>query len=138
MSSHGSEFSMPVLIVGAVLAALGIGAALLMVLSAIGVAGASAGLSLWILFPLFTLVGYLMLVAADRDPTSRAHTTWVAGALLLLAVVAAIVLVGYGAGLVAVTWAAPLWYVMVLAGVAGAIGSAAASRATGGSAGLGA
>ncbi len=129
---------MPILIVGGVLAALGIGAALLMVLAAMGVAGASAGLSLWILFPLFTLVGYFMLVAADRDPSSRGHTAWVAGALLVLAVIAAIVLVGYGAGLIVVTWAAPLWYVMALAGVTGAIGSAASSRATGGSVGQGA
>jgi hypothetical protein len=129
---------MPVLIVGGILAALGIGAALLMVLAAIGVAGASAGLSLWILFPLFTLVGYFMLVAGDRNPAGRAPTSWVAGALLLLAVVAAIVLVAYGAGLVAVIWAAPLWYVMVLAGVSGAIGSAASNRATGPGAGQGA
>ncbi|MEP6503367.1 MAG: hypothetical protein ABJD97_08565 [Betaproteobacteria bacterium] len=129
---------MPVLIVGGILAALGIGAAALLVLAAIGVAGASGGLSLWILFPLFTAVGYFMLVAGDRDPGGRAPTTWVAGALLLLALVAAVVLVGDGAGLVAVTWAAPLWYVMVLAGLAGAIGSAAASRATGPRAGQGA
>jgi hypothetical protein len=130
--------SMPILIVGGVLAALGIGAALLMVLAAIGVAGTSAGLSLWILFPLFSAVGWFMLVAADRDPASRAHTAWVAGALFLLAVLAAIVLVGSGAGWVVVTAPAPLWYVLVLAGVAGAIGSAASSRATGGTPGQGA
>ncbi len=122
---------MPVLIVGGLLAALGIGAALLMVAAALGVAGAVAGATLWVLFPLCTLAGYFLLVVGSRDPAARAPTAWVSGALLLLAAACAVVLVGYGAGLLAVGGAAAVWYVLALAGLFGATGSAAASRATG-------
>ena len=129
---------MPVLIVGGILAALGFGAALMMVLAALGVAGVSAGLSLWLLFPLFTLLGCFLLIVGDRDPAGKAPATWVCSALLVVAVAAAIVLVGQGAGLVAVADAAPVWYVMVLAGVIGTIGSAASSRSDRSGAGQGA
>ena len=116
---------MPVFIVGGLLAALGVAAALLLLIAPLGVAAASA--SLWILFPLFTLLGYVMMVIGGRDPASRAPTALVSSALLLLCVAAAVVLVVQGAGLVALHGAASVWYVLVLAGIIGSTGSAAST-----------
>jgi hypothetical protein len=119
---------MPVFIVGGLLAALGVAAALLLLIAPLGVvAAASAGASLWILFPLFTLLGYVMMVIGGRDPASRAPTALVSSALLLLCVAAAVVLVVQGAGLVALHGAASVWYVLVLAGIIGSTGSAAST-----------
>ena len=118
---------MPVFIVGGLLAALGVAAALLLLIAPLGVVAASAGASLWILFPLFTLLGYVMMVIGGRDPASRAPTALVSSALLLLCVAAAVVLVVQGAGLVALHGAASIWYVLVLAGIIGSTGSAAST-----------
>lgn len=118
---------MPVFIVGGLLAALGVAAALLLLIAPLGVVAASAGASLWILFPLFTLLGYVMMVIGGRDPASRAPTALVSSALLLLCVAAAVVLVVQGAGLVALHGAASVWYVLVLAGIIGSTGSAAST-----------
>ena len=118
---------MPVFIVGGLLAALGVAAALLLLIAPLGVVAASAGASLWILFPLFTLLGYVMMVIGGRDPAGRAPTALVSNALLLLCVGAAVVLVVQGAGLVALHGAASVWYVLVLAGIIGSTGSAAST-----------
>ena len=118
---------MPVFIVGGLLAALGVAAALLLLIAPLGAVAASAGASLWILFPLFTLLGYVMMVIGGRDPASRAPTALVSSALLLLCVAAAVVLVVQGAGLVALHGAASVWYVLVLAGIIGSTGSAAST-----------
>ena len=118
---------MPVFIVGGLLAALGVAAALQLLIAPLGVVAASAGASLWILFPLFTLLGYVMMVIGGRDPASRAPTALVSSALLLLCVAAAVVLVVQGAGLVALHGAASVWYVLVLAGIIGSTGSAAST-----------
>ena len=119
---------MPLSIVGGILAALGIISALLLVLAPLGAFAGAGGLSLWVLFPLFTLVGYAMLATSSRDPAARAPTTIVSAALLLIALAAAVALVAAGGGLVTVAGTASLWYVMMVAGLLGAIGGAVAKR----------
>jgi len=116
-------------IVGGVLAALGLAAAVILVAAAMGWMAGAPGLSLWILFPLFTLAGYALLAVGSRDPAVKAPTRLLAVPLLLVALVAALGLMAGGAGLMQVTGGtAPLWYVLVLAGLLGAIGSAVSAR----------
>jgi len=114
---------------GALLAGLGLLAAALLVAAPLGWV-AEPGLSLWVLFPLFTLLGYGLLVIGGRDPAARLSTLALALPLLLLAALAAVGLVVGAAGLLPLQGgSAPLWYVLVLGGVIGAIGSAASRRA---------
>jgi len=122
---------MLIAIVGGVLAALGLLSAVALVAGPLGLSEASPGLTLWVLFPLFTLVGYALLVAGSRDPVVRLPTLLLAVPLLLLALAAAVALVAGAAGLWAIHGdggSAPLWYVLVLGGVLGALGTAASGR----------
>jgi hypothetical protein len=118
-----------IIIAGGALALLGLASAALLVAAPMGWVAASPGLSLWVLFPSFTLIGYALLVVGSRDPAVTVPTQLIAVPLLLLAVLAAIALVASGAGMVNVGGnTAPLWYVLVLGGTIGAIGSAALGR----------
>ncbi len=121
-------------IAGGVLALLGILAGALLVGAPLGLVAATPGLSLFILFPLLTLIGYFLLVASDLDPLRGASTRLVAIPLLVIALLAAGGLVAVGAGLLpanGLTGTAPLWYVMIVAGLLGATGTAAYSRKAG-------
>lgn len=121
-------------IAGGFLAVLGILAGALLVGAPLGLFAAAPGLSLWILFPLLTLLGYFLLVVSDVDPLRGTSTRLVAIPLLVVALLGAAGLVAVGAGLLPVrgpTGTAPLWYVMVVAGVLGALGTAAYSRRAG-------
>jgi hypothetical protein len=121
---------MLILITGGVLALLGFLSAVILVAAPMGWLAATPGLSLWVLFPLFTLIGYGLLAASSRDPAVKLPTRLLGGGLLLLALLAAIGLMASGAGLLQLHGdsSAPLWYVLVLGGVIGAIGSAASGR----------
>lgn len=116
---------MVLVIVGGILAALGILAGGLLVAAPLGWIAASPGLVLWVLFPLFTLVGYALLAVGSRDPAVKAPTRLLSVPLLLVAVVAAVALVADGAGLLsAAGGTAPLWFVMLFGGVLGIVGAA--------------
>lgn len=124
---------MVLVIVGGVLAALGILAGGLLVATPLGWVAASPGPVLWVLFPLFTLVGYTLLAVGSRDPAVKAPTKLLAIPLLLVAVVAAVGLVADGAGLLSVAGGtAPLWFVMLFGGVLGIVGAAVTSPSRGG------
>jgi hypothetical protein len=119
-------------IAGATLALLGLLAGAVLGAAAFGLA--SAGLALWILFPLLTLVGWFLLVVGDADPLRGTATRMVAMPLLLLALLAAIGLVAGGAGLLAIqgaTGTLALCYLLVVGGVLGATGTAAYGRKAG-------
>ena len=119
-------------IAGGLLAALGILAGALLGAAAFGLA--AAGPSLWILFPLLTLVGWFLLVVSDVDPLRGTATRIVAMPLLLLALLAAVGLVAGGAGLLVIQGTAgmlALCYLLVVGGVLGATGTAAYGRKAG-------
>ena len=119
-------------IAGGLLAALGILAGALLGVAAFGLA--AAGPSLWILFPLLTLVGWFLLVVSDVDPLRGTATRIVAMPLLLLALLAAVGLVAGGAGLLVIQGTAgmlALCYLLVVGGVLGATGTAAYGRKSG-------
>ena len=121
-------------IAGGLLAALGILAGALLAAAPFGLLAAAPGVSLWILFPLLTMVGWFMLVVSDLDPLRGTATRFVAAPLLVLALLAAVGLVIGGAGLVAIqgmTGTLSLCYVLVVGGVLGATGTAAYSRKAG-------
>jgi len=118
-------------IAGGLLALLGILAGALLVGAPLGLVPAAPGLSLWILFPLLTLAGWFLLVVGDGDPLRGTATKLVAIPLLVIALLATVGLVAVGAGLLSangLAGSAPLWYVMVVAGALGALGTAAYGR----------
>ncbi len=120
-------------IAGGLLAALGMLAGALLAAAPFGLV-AEPGVSLWVLFPLLTMVGWFLLVVSDLDPLRGTATRFVATPLLVLALLAAVGLVAAGAGLVAVhgaTATLSLCYVLVLGGVLGATGTAAYGRKAG-------
>jgi hypothetical protein len=121
-------------IAGGLLAALGILAGALLAAAPFGLVAVEPGLSLWILFPLLTMVGWFLLVVSDLDPLRGTATRFVATPLLVLALLAAVGLVVAGAGFVGVRGVAgtmALCYVLVIGGVLGATGTAAYSRKAG-------
>ena len=65
---------MLILIAGGLLAALGLGSAVVLVGGPLGLVAATPGLLPWVLFPLFTLVGYLLLVVGSDDAAARVPT----------------------------------------------------------------
>ncbi|MEK8032615.1 hypothetical protein AACH06_17480 [Ideonella sp. DXS29W] len=123
---------MLLVITGGVLTLLGFLSAVFLVAAPMGWMAHSPGLTLWVLFPLFTLLGYGLLVVGSRDPAVRVPTRWLGAALLLLALLAAVGLMASGAGLLQLQGdsSAPLWYVLVIGGLMGATGSATAGRVT--------
>jgi hypothetical protein len=126
---HDHKTTMLLFIAGAVLAALGLVCALLLLAAPLGVVATTPGMSLWVLFPLFTLIGYTLLAVGSRDPAVKAPTRWLAVPLLLVALIAAVALVGAGAGMLSIGGgSAALWYVLVLGGLLGVVGSAVSGR----------
>ena len=118
-------------IAGGLLALLGILSGALLAAAPLGLVAAAPGLSLWILFPLLTLLGWFLLVVSDLDPARGFATKAVAVPLFLIALLSVLGLVAAGAGLVAVKGPAgtsSLWYVAVVGGFLGALGTAAYSR----------
>ena len=121
-------------IAGGLLAALGVLAGALLVGAPLGLVAVAPGLSLWILFPVLTLLGWFMLVVSDLDPLRGMATKAVAIPLFVLALLAVLGLVAAGAGLVAVNGlvgTTPLWYVAIVGGCLGGVGTAAYSRKAG-------
>ena len=120
-------------IAGGLLAVLGILTGALLAVAPFGLVAAEPSLSLWILFPLLTMLGWFLLVVSDLDPLRGTATRFVATPLLVLALLAAVGLVAAGAGLVAMHAAGTLslCYVLVVGGVLGATGTAAYGRKAG-------
>lgn len=121
---------MPVMISGCVLALLGVASAVMLMLGALVPASGldAASRALWIFFPLFTLLGWMLIVMASRDPMVRLPTQLLAWPLLALALLAAVALVGVAAGLITASSHGTLWYVLVLGGLAGLLGSIGGGR----------
>jgi hypothetical protein len=118
-------------IAGGLLALLGVFAGALLTAAPLGLVAATPGLSLWILFPVLTLLGWFLLVVSDLDPAQGFATKAVATPLFILALLAVVGLVAAGAGWLptsGVTGTTPLWYVAVVGGLLGCVGTAAYSR----------
>jgi hypothetical protein len=91
--------------------------------------GLTAGLMMWILFPMFSTIGYFLFAAGARAGSVRVLTVAVSVSLLLLASAAAVGIVMDAASVyVAANSVLPLWCVLVVAGLLGSMGAAALNR----------
>ena len=116
-------------IVGALLLALGLFYGAALVLAQLGVGALAAGVSLWVMFPLFSVAGYLLFATGARVANFRALSFAVSIALLLLALGCAAALVADATALLALHGGTgALWYVLLIAGVLGATGAASHGR----------
>ena len=118
---------------GAILLALGVASGAFLALAPFGFVAAAPGLTLWILFPLFTVAGYLLLAFPSRPPAVVLLSRIAGGVLLVLALLAALGLFAAASGtLKATDSTSALWYVLgfgLLLGVAGLSGHRSAGNA---------
>lgn len=120
---------MLLVVTGVFLLLLGLFAGAVLVAVPLGMAAWTAAGILWVLFPLFCGVGYVLFVIGARTAQVRAGSLVIACLMLLLAATSALALVLRAAGVVPSDGEAPsLWYVMVVAGILGIIGAASLSR----------
>lgn len=114
---------------GIVLLVLGLFSGAILLLGPLGVVPEAPGYTLWILFPAFTVVGYLMAAAPARDSSLPILSRITGALLMLLALAAGIGLVLQGGAIVTKhTDTTALWYVLVLGIVLGAAGLASHAR----------
>lgn len=120
---------MILLLVGLLLALLGIFAGAVLVVVPLGLAAWNAGTTLWVLFPLFSIAGFVLFLLGARAQQMRGATVALSGLMLLLAGASALGLVMSSAGIVATAGGTlSLWYVLAVAGVLGVAGAAALNR----------
>jgi hypothetical protein len=114
------------LVAGLFLLGLGLFSGAFLVLIPLGVVGGSAGLTLWILFPAFTIAGYL-LAAIPAEKTALPLLSRLTGALLLvLALASAAALVLQGSAVIESRGESfSLWYVLFVGLALGLAGIAA-------------
>ena len=110
---------------GALLLILGLVSGIFLVLAPFSIGPTAPGVTTWILFPGFTIVGYILLAASARMAIISLASRLAGALLLLLAVGAAAALFAIGNALFQSTGdALGLWYVMGLGLVLGATGFA--------------
>lgn len=119
-------------VAGIVLLALGIVSGLFLLLFPLGLLSGAPGMALWILFPVFTIVGYLMAASPAKDSMVPVLSRASGAILLLLALAAGVVLVMQAGGVLQPRGdSTSLWYVLVVGIVLGAAGVATRGDAAG-------
>ncbi|MES2129535.1 MAG: hypothetical protein V4463_19865 [Pseudomonadota bacterium] len=117
---------MALLVVGALLLVLGLFSGATLALVPLGLVPWSADLIMWVLFPVFSIGGYLLFAMGARIGNIRALTNAVSWLLLAMAMLCAVALVLDAAAIIGpVGSLLSLWYVMIVAGVLGAFGAGA-------------
>lgn len=113
------------LVAGLFLLALGLFSGAFLVLIPLGVVNGTAGLTLWILFPAFTIAGYFM-AAIPAEKTALPMLSRATGALLIvLALASAAGLVMQGSSVIEARGDSfSLWYVLFVGLILGAAGLA--------------
>jgi hypothetical protein len=118
-------------LVGLLFLALGLFCGVVLLAAPFGWFGLTAGLMMWILFPLFSSIGYFLFAAGARSGQVRSMTMLVSGLLLLLASAAGVGIVMDAASVyVAMHSVTPLWCVLIVAGILGSMGAASFNRDT--------
>lgn len=111
---------------GLVLLALGIFSGAVLLLAPLGVLEATASLTLWILFPVFTVAGYFLAAAPAENRSIPTLSRISGGSLLLLALAAGVALVLQASAIIEPrAGTGSLWYVLVLGLLLGGSGLAA-------------
>ena len=122
---------MVLLVAGAFVVALGLFSGIVLTLAPLGLAPWSPELVLWVLFPVFSVVGFLLVAMAGKTTQVRGFTFAVSCLLLLLALASAAGVVLSAASVIRpVGSVMPLWYVLLVAGVLGAVGAASSQSRT--------
>jgi|RhiMethySRZTD1v2_1073278.scaffolds.fasta_scaffold02547_12 hypothetical protein len=117
-------------IAGLVLLALGLLCGVLLLLIPLGAVEGVAGMTLWVLFPVFAVAGYLMAASAAGNQNAALLTRASGAALMVLALASAVVLVLQAAAIFSPAGdTLSLWYVLVLGIALGAMGLASRRRA---------
>lgn len=108
---------------GALLLVLGIASGAFLALAPFGLVAPAPGIALWLLFPLFTAAGYLLLALPAKPPAIVLLSKIAGGVLLALAAVAGLGLFAAASDTLHATRPTlALWYVLALGlllGVAG-------------------
>jgi hypothetical protein len=113
---------MILIVAGLLLLLLGVVCGAILVLAPLGVVPADAGAALWVLFPAFTLGGYLMAAAPARDARLPMLSKAMGASLLLLALVAAVALVLQASAMIEARGSTlSLWYVLAIGLVVGSM-----------------
>ena len=116
---------------GFFLLVLGLFSGGVLVAAPLGVVPWGAGITLWVLFPAFSIAGYVLFVIGGRTAQVRGGSLLLSGLLIALALAAAAGLVLQAAGVVHPEGSTlSLWYVMAVAGCIGVLGAASLGRAT--------
>ena len=123
---------MIVALAGAVLVVLGLFSGAVLVVAPLGLAPFTPGSALWILFPVFSILGYALLVIGARSAHIRVLSLALSWLLVLLALAAAAGLVLSSADILrAPGGTVALWYVLAIGGALGLTTAGAAMRVRG-------
>jgi hypothetical protein len=118
---------------GALLLVLGLVSGLFLLLAPLGIGPAAPGPTAWILFPGFTVVGFVFLAVAARITHVALLSRIGGGCLLLLGLGAGLALFSIGNGLMHARGdTLSLWYVLGLGFALGGSGFAIGRASTGG------
>ena len=110
---------------GALLLVLGLVSGLFLLLAPFGIGPAAPGVTTWILFPGFTVVGYILLAVAARIGVTALVSRIAGACLVLLALGAGVALFALGNALIQpAVDSVVLWYVLGLGLALGATGFA--------------
>ena len=116
---------MVLLIIGVLVIALGLFSGYVLVAAPLGLAPWSPDLALWVLFPLLSIVGYILIAVGAKAAHMRGISFVASCVLLLLATASAAGLVLAAAAVIRAEGSTlSLWYVLAVAGVLGSVGVA--------------
>jgi hypothetical protein len=117
--------------IGALLLALGLFCGGVLAAVPLGLLAWSPGVSMWVMFPLFCVTGYVAFVMGAKSLHIRWLSVAVSALLLLLAAAAATGLVLVAASALHTEASTlSLWYVLVIGLVLGGVGAAAHQKST--------
>jgi hypothetical protein len=111
-------------LIGGVLEVLGLLSGVILLLAPLGIGPATPGIVTWVMFPLLTVAGYVILAMAAPSGNPLGMISRLAGgALLLLALAAIVALFLAGNGLAGpADSTASLWYVAAVGFMLGGVG----------------
>lgn len=116
-------------VAGTLLAALGLASGVVLLLAPFGITTADPGLVTWGLFPVLSILGYVLIALGEAGAVIARLSRLMGGIALLVALAALLTLFAVDNGLLAAQSSTmPLWYVLVLGLVFGVTGLSVAAR----------
>jgi hypothetical protein len=117
---------MALLLFGSLLMVFGLLAGCLLLITPLGIIEIIPGIGLWLLFPAFSIGGYILLTLAPHFAKLRVLALFLSSLLLTLAAAAAAELMLYASTLMQPTGSTLiLWYVLIIAGGLGVVATGA-------------